>query len=122
MFEVIVLVCGVECADVRCDLQVGTFCDCTCDYGPESGIAKADDVCRATGYVAQCECDVVYAFGVVGAIKGVEEVLASARFFGVFLAGVLARAKGVYGIDSVIFVEEGVDDGGVQGVHALRVN
>ena len=92
-------------------MQVGAFRDCTCDNGPESGIAKADDVCRAIGYVAQCECDVVYALSVVGAVKGVEEVPASARFFGVFFADVLARAKGVYGIDSLTFVEEGLDEG-----------
>ena len=120
--EVVVLGCGVECVDVGCDLQVGAFCDCTCDEGPESGIAKADDVYRAIGDVAQCECDVVYALGIVGAVKGVEESLAPARFFGVFFADVLARAEGVYGIDGLTFVEEGMDDGGVQGVHAVRVN
>ena len=92
-------------------MQVGTFRDCTCDNGPESGIAKADDVHWTVGDVAQCEYDVVYAFGVVGAVKGVEEIFASARFFGVFFADVLARAKGIYGIDSVTFVEEGLDDG-----------
>ena len=64
-----------------------------------------------SGDVAQCECDVVYAFGVVGAVKGVEEVPAPARFFGVFFADVLARAEGVYGIDGLTFVEEGLDDG-----------